>query len=426
MVSVVVASIEGMQMTKILHTADIHLDSPLRSLALRDEALRDEVRTATRAAFERIVEVAIKERVAAVLVSGDLFDGATRSAHTVAFLIGQLDLLRAEEVRVFCIKGNHDAESPITRGVQWPDNVHVFDAKGGKIELEDGIWVHGVSFGGPHADESLLPKFKNPEEGALNIAMLHTSLSGAAGHDPYAPCSVADLSRMGFDYWALGHVHKAEVHSHDPWIVMPGTPQGRDIGESGPKSATLITIGDSKRIAEVREIPTSILEFHKVAVDVTGMQDDDTLRDLLRARINKVADDLISAAGAVRVAITGETSMYWRILRDQDVWTETVREIAENTGRLGLDKLEIDLSAGPTRSDQGVMEELRGIMEGILDEPAFAETCQRELDAILAEIPGERRDALAPDDAARDALARKLASRGSERILALMRGGDGE
>ena len=410
----------------ILHTADIHLDSPLRSLAMRDEALREKVRTATRAAFERIVDVAIEERVAAVLVSGDLFDGAARSAHTVAFLIGQFDRLRAEQIRVFCIKGNHDAENPITRGVQWPDNVHVFGAKGDKIELEDGIWIHGVSFGNPHAAESLLSKFKEPEDDAVNIAMLHTSLSGAAGHDPYAPCSVADLSGMGFDYWALGHIHKAEIHSQNPWIVMPGTPQGRDIGESGPKSATLITIGDSKRIEDVKEIPTSVLEFHRVAVDATGVQDDDTLRDLLRARISEAAEGLVSAVGAVRVTIAGETGMDWRILRDRDVWTETARDIAGNTGCLGLDKFEIDLSVRSTGSDQGAVEEVRSIMDDILDEPAFAEMCHCELDAILAELPGERRDALAPDDAARDALAMKLARRGSERILALMRGGNGE
>lgn len=413
-------------MTKILHTADIHLDSPLRSLALRDDALREKVRTATRTAFARIVDVAIEERVAGVLISGDLFDGAARSAHTVAFLIGQLDRLRAEEVRVFCIKGNHDAENPITGGVQWPDNVHVFSTRGGKTKLEEGIWIHGVSYGGRHAEESLLPKFKDPEGDAVNIAMLHTSLSAAVGHDPYAPCSVADLSKRGFDYWALGHIHKAEIHSRDPWIVMPGTPQGRDIGELGPKSATLVTIGVSRRIEEVREIPTSVLEFARVVVDVTGVQDDDTLRDLLRTRINETADGLVSSAGAVRVAIVGETGIDWRILRDRDVWTEMAREIAEDTGCLGLDKLEIDLSVGSTRSDQGAVEELRGSMEDILDEPAFAETCQSELDAILAELPGERRDALAPDDAARDVLARKLAGRGSERILALMRGGDGE
>ena len=414
------------QMTKILHTADIHLDSPLRSLAMRDEALKEKVQTATRTAFSRVVAAAIEEGVAALLISGDLFDGAERSAHTGAFLVSQLDFLRDAGIRVFCVKGNHDAENPVTGGIPWPDNVHVFGAAGGKVELEEGVWIHGVSFSGRHAEDSLLPKFKAPEEGAVNIAMLHTSLSGAAEHDPYAPCSVEDLSDMGFDYWALGHVHKASIHSKDPWIVMPGTPQGRDIGESGRKSATLITIGDSGRIEEVREIPTSVVEFLDVEIDATGLEDDDSLRDLLRARMQEAADGLESESGAVRVTISGETGMNWRLQRDTEHWTEVVRSIAEDTRCLWLDKLVLDLSAGSARGGQGPVDELRGLMQTVLDEPAFAEACRGELGTILDELPRERRDALAPDEAAGDAFAHSLAERGAERILALMHEADDE
>lgn len=421
-----VAEIHCRQMTKILHTADIHLDSPLRSLAMRDEALKEKVQTATRTAFSRVVDAAIEEGAAALLISGDLFDGAVSSARTGAFLLNQIDRLREAEIGVFYVKGNHDAESTVTRSFLWPDNVHVFSAAGDKVELEEGVWIHGVSFSGKRAEESLLPKFKAPEEGAVNIAMLHTSLSGAAGHDPYAPCSVADLSDMGFDYWALGHVHKASVHSKDPWIVMPGTPQGRDIGESGPKSATLITIGDSNRIEEVREIPTSVVEFLNVEVDATGLEDDDSLRDLLRERMQETADGLESESGAVRVTISGETNMNWRLQRDPEHWTEVVRGFAEDTRCLWLDKLALDLSAASARGGRGPVEELRGLMETILDEPAFAKACRGELSAILDVLPKERRDALAPDEAASDALARCLAERGAERILALMHEADDE
>ena len=207
---------------------------------------------------------------------------------------------------------------------------------------------------------------------------------------------------------------------------MPGTPQGRDIGESGPKSATLITIGDSNRIEEVRDIPTSVVEFLNVEVDATGLEGDDSLRDLLRARMQEVADGLKSDAGAVRVTISGETDMNWRLQRDPDHWTEVVRGIAEDTRCLWLDKLVLDLSAASAQGGQGPVEELRGLMETVLDEPAFAKAFRGELGAILDELPRERRDALAPNEAASGVLARSLAERGSERILALMRGADEE
>ena len=105
---------KAIYMIKILHTADVHLDSPLKSLALRDESLRDTVLAATRTAFAHIVETALSEQVSAVLISGDLFDGKERSARTAAFLTAQMERLRTADIRVFYIKGNHDAENPVT------------------------------------------------------------------------------------------------------------------------------------------------------------------------------------------------------------------------------------------------------------------------------------------------------------------------
>ena len=78
--------------------------------------------------------------------------------------------------------------------------------------------------------------------------MLHTSLGGSPAHDLYAPCAPADLHGSGFDYWALGHIHQRVGRERGrATIVMPGNPQGRDINEAGPKSATLVTIDDDRR-----------------------------------------------------------------------------------------------------------------------------------------------------------------------------------
>lgn len=213
-------------MIKILHTADVHLDSPLRSLALRNSGLRDTIAAASRSAFSGLVDFAISNEVSAVLIAGDLFDGKERSARTGAFLVAELDRLGQAGIRVFYIKGNHDAENPITGTLDLPSHVHVFDARGGREQLADDVWIHGVSFGDRHAPDSLVPRFKAPVPGAVNIALLHSSLGGVVGHDIYAPCSIADLVGAGFDYWALGHIHKRQVHSEAPWVVMPGIPRG--------------------------------------------------------------------------------------------------------------------------------------------------------------------------------------------------------
>jgi DNA repair exonuclease SbcCD nuclease subunit len=405
-------------MIRILHTADVHLDSPLKSLALRDQDLRDRVRTASRAAFVRIVDVALAEEVAAVLVAGDLFDGAQRSARTAAFLTLQLERLRAAGIGVFYIKGNHDAENPLTGEFVLPENVHVFDGRGGKVRLAENVWIHGVSFAQRHAPESLLPKFPAPVAGAVNIAMLHTSLTGADGHDPYAPCTLNELTAAGFDYWALGHVHRRQVHSDAPWVVMPGTPQGRDIGEPGPKSATLVTIDETITIAE---IPTSAVEFRVVNVDATGVEGNDALRDLLRSTLRDVARELVSESGVVRLRLAGRTPHRWQILRDHDTWCETAAQIARETGILWLDKLRFDLS-DDIAPGHAATDELADLMGRIRAEPGFAGSCRDAIEEALKELPPQRRGELLPDETAMERLAQRLAATGAERILARMKG----
>lgn len=405
-------------MIRILHTADVHLDSPLRSLALRDPELRDRVRTSSRTALTRIVDTALAEDVAALLIAGDLFDGAERSARTAAFLTLQLERLRERQIRVFYIKGNHDAENPLTGELALPDNVHVFDGRGGKVQLGEGVWIHGVSFANRHAPESLLPRFPAPVEGAVNVAMLHTSLTGAEGHDPYAPCTVGDLAAAGFDYWALGHVHRRQVHSNAPWVVMPGTPQGRDIGERGPKSATLLTID---KAIEIEEVPTSVVEFLHLQIDATDTDSDDDLRDMLRRTLRDTARNLVSESAVIRLKLTGRTRRRWQVLRDQDVWMETAAQYARETGTLWLEKVVFDLS---DTEDPGhsATDELAEIMETIREEPGFSETCRAEIEGILQELAPQRRAELLPDEAAMDQLVRRLAEAGAKRILARMKG----
>ena len=114
---------------RFLHTADLHLDSPLVSLALRNADLADLVRGASRRALERIVDIAIAEEVDALLIAGDLYDGAQTSMSTALFLVSEMRRLETAGIRVFVIRGNHDAQSQITRELTFPPNVHVFDGR---------------------------------------------------------------------------------------------------------------------------------------------------------------------------------------------------------------------------------------------------------------------------------------------------------
>lgn len=409
-------------MIKILHTADLHLDSPLKSLALKDERLRDQVQIATRTTLNRLVQYCIDESVSALLIAGDLFDGKERSAKTAAFLISALEQLREAGISVFYVKGNHDAENPVAGAFELPANVHVFDGRGGKVQLaEKNIWIHGVSFRDKHALESLLPKYDPPVAGAVNIGMMHTSLSGASGHDPYAPCTVKELIGHGYDYWALGHVHKREVYSSTPWIVMPGIPQGRDIGEAGPKSATLLKVDGSS--IGVEEVPLAPVEFRVSCCDVSNVADDEDLRSCIHAHLRAESAATNSDAAILRLSLVGQTERAWQIRRDADVWEETIRDLAEETGCLWVEKVELDVVVNS--EDPGAanaVSELKSIMSELRGEEGFQRSAKQELDHLVSLLPPDRRQDLTPDEATSAKLLEDITDQAAISMLALMKG----
>jgi exonuclease SbcD len=227
---------------------------------------------------------------------------------------------------------------------------------------------------------------------------------------------------MGFDYWALGHVHKRQVHSETPWIVMSGIPQGRDIGEAGPKSATLLTI-DEKNIV-VSEVSTSAAEFIEVWVSADGLESDEDLRHQIRDVLFRTAKELASDAGLIRLSIGGETSRKWQILRDQDSWREVVAELARSTGVLWVERIKFAFSAetAGVATDGSAVAELERIMGEIRSEPAFTSGLRASLEAVLAEIPIGRRSRLIPDEAATENLAHSLSETGATAVLASMKG----
>src|SRR5258708_31897293 len=169
---------------RFVHAADIHLDSPLRSLALRDQRLAEFVGNASRQVFVRIVDLCLDEQVDALLLVGDLYDGEQTSMKTARFLAEQLRRLDAAGIQVFIIRGNHDALSKITKELVLPQSVHLFGGRADAVEIsrdrgERPIAIHGLSFAKPQAPEGLLAKYRPPVAGAINIGLSHTSLAGS-------------------------------------------------------------------------------------------------------------------------------------------------------------------------------------------------------------------------------------------------------
>ena len=231
---------------KFIHAADLHLDSPLTGLERYEGVPIDAVRGATRRALENLVGLALDNDVAFVLIAGDVYDGDWPDYNTGLFFAQQMGRLREAGVWVVIASGNHDAQSQISKTLRLPDNVIVLSAaRPQSVEFEEhGVVIHGQSFTTRSVTEDLSLKYPEARAGLLNVGLLHTSLNGRPGHEPYAPCTLDGLLAKGYDYWALGHVHSREVAHEDPWVVFPGNTQGRHARETGAKGCSLVTVAD--------------------------------------------------------------------------------------------------------------------------------------------------------------------------------------
>ena len=406
-------------MFRFVHTADLHLDSPLRSLALRDETLSDAVGNATRAALTRIVDLCLEERADALLIAGDLYDGGQTSMKTARFLVRELARLDAAGILTFVIRGNHDAEATITRELELPPSVTVFDGRA-RIHRLGPAAIQGISFRDRHVPESLLPRYRPPEPDAVNIALMHTSLGGAQGHDVYAPCALADLRAAGMDYWALGHVHARFAEPGPPAVVMPGIPQGRDIGEDGPKSATLVTVRDDRSLL-IEERPTATLQFERVPVPLDGIADWAEALSAMRTALREARRQALAEAVVLRPVLTGASPLAWRLRRDADLLTAEAERIAEEIGSAWIDKLELRLSA-EAEAGEGALADLARLVTpaGALPPHLLAEG-EALADTLAAALPPELREGFGADESARADRVRALMQEGAAEVLAHLR-----
>src|SRR4051812_46797260 len=112
-----------------LHAADLHLGSPLRGLSLKDEEVALRFATAGRDAFRALVEAALAEKVAFMVIAGDIYDGEWKDASIGLFFARELGKLRRANIPVFLLRGNHDAESVVTRSITLPEGVHEFPSR---------------------------------------------------------------------------------------------------------------------------------------------------------------------------------------------------------------------------------------------------------------------------------------------------------
>jgi exonuclease SbcD len=331
-------------MLTFLHAADIHLDSPLRGLSYYEGAPPiEEIRGATRQALDNLVNFALEEKVNFVLVAGDLYDGDWQDFKTGLYFANQMRNLGEAGIRVAVIRGNHDAANTMTKTLVMPENVKIFSAR--KPEtwlLEDlGVAIHGQSYANRDVYENLAVTYPDPVPDMFNIGILHCLISGSEGHMPYAPCTLDELAAKGYDYWALGHVHKYGVLREQPRIVYSGCTQGRHIRELGEKGCVLVEIEESEIRTEF--LPLNVLRWAEVKADVGNAQNIEEAAIAFGETLSREMSDLNGMNACVRAVLTGSCPAHGRLSLDPEAVSANVRAIASEVseGKVWIEKVQI-------------------------------------------------------------------------------------
>ena len=294
-----------MSLLRFVHAADLHLDSPFQGIGSQAPGhVMEVLREATFAAYDRIVDLCIREQVDAFLVAGDIYDGADRSLRAQIRFVSGLERLDAAGVRTFICHGNHDPTEGWEARLALPPGCIRFGANVGTAPVfpddPDRAAVHGISYPRSVVEENLVLRFHDDtitraaSHARFNIGLLHANVGRNTGHQSYSPCTVEDLIGTAFDYWALGHVHTRQVlRKEQPAIVYPGNPQGRHPRETGQRGVYLVEVADDG-LTRMEFVETDVVRWELLTLGIAELE---TEQEIMNTAEGMVAESAAAADG---------------------------------------------------------------------------------------------------------------------------------
>jgi exonuclease SbcD len=387
---------------KILHAADIHLDSPLQKLDAYEHAPVHQIRGASRRALENLVQLAIDQAVDLVVIAGDLYDGDWPDQNTGLFFVAQASKLVKAGIPLVVIRGNHDAANVMTASLPLPANPDGSEImmRSDRVDLRRfdsfGIAVHGRSFRTRAETENLAESYPAPIAGMFNLGLLHTSLTGAEGHDPYAPCTPLQLAEKHYDYWALGHVHTRAEHGIEGSapVVFSGNIQGRHIREIGEKGCVIVEV-DSRGKCQSTFHPLDVVRWQMCTIDVSSLTHLDEVIDQYEIRLRESLASADRRLLVTRVELVGATSLHAELQRRLSQLRASLRATTithgDDSAWLEAVRIRTSLPRGENVAADfdGPMESLSQVVEELMQDPHMVATVERELQALIKKLPPE-------------------------------------
>ena len=292
-------------MIKIFHCADIHLDSPFSLFSPRESEKR---RNELRAAFTSALLFAKEIKADIFLISGDLFDSEYVTGDTRDLLIREFS--KVGDMQIFIAPGNHD---PLTVGspyktAEFPKNVHIFGSERECVHLNNlGVDVYGFGYNQKNCLSCPVAGWNGLNKEKINILVCHGDMSSKSSVT--GPITKADIAASGFDYIALGHIHKCSelLQENGVFYAYPGCIEGRGFDEQGYKGALYGVIEKGNVKMQFKRFSKS--RYESTEVDISSATDKMQALDIIRNSIRPYAEDT-----ALRLTLVGELENSFLIL----------------------------------------------------------------------------------------------------------------
>ena len=243
---------------KFVHIADMHLDNAFFNLSDKD-IMGDLRRLEQRKILKKIIEYIKENNVEYLFISGDLYEHKYIKQSSIEYLNNLFKEIT--NTKIFIAAGNHDprVKNSYYNKFDWNENVKIFNSYIEKIEEKD-CNIYGYSFDDFYCNNCGIETIKVEENGKPNILVIHGNLDGAKKDDkPYNPILKKDLIEKGFDYVALGHIHKTNYNENENQkILYPGSTISLGFDETGKHG---MIVGNFDQELRLEFIPLDEKEF---------------------------------------------------------------------------------------------------------------------------------------------------------------------
>ena len=290
---------------KIIHCADMHLDSKMNGNLDREKA--KERKYELLATFLRMVEYAVTEEVAAIIIAGDLFDTRNISVHTKNAVLEAISSNR--QVDFYYIKGNHKgADEFLEELEEVPENLKLFGDTWTEYELRkgSGIRLYGLELGNDHSSLIYSSLMLDPRD--FNIVTLHGQIGTYKSRDDAESISLNELKNKNIDYLALGHIHEyqmGDLPSRGKYCYC-GCLEGRGFDECGEHGFVLLDIDENTHECDMQFVPIAKRNIYELECDITGLETTPSILEKIR---DEIAGTTCSEKDLVKIVLSGSVSI---------------------------------------------------------------------------------------------------------------------